>query len=81
MFQLFFGLLTTSLAILAALLIAQSILAFTASILAALWMASAFETRIMDARAMDINQLPQSPLSGSGQEQSAVIFNAVAMQT
>jgi small-conductance mechanosensitive channel len=38
------------------LLIAQSILAFTASILAALWMASAFETRIMDARAMDINQ-------------------------
>ncbi len=38
------------------LLIAQGILAFTASILVALWLATAFETRIMDATALDINQ-------------------------
>ena len=41
---------------LSVLLIAQGVLAFTASILVALWMASAFETRIMDAKALDINQ-------------------------
>lgn len=38
------------------LLIAQGISAFTASILVALWLATAFETRIMDATALDINQ-------------------------
>jgi small-conductance mechanosensitive channel len=41
---------------LSVLLIAQGILAFTASILVALWLGSAFETRIMDAKALDINQ-------------------------
>ncbi|HTJ55233.1 MAG TPA: mechanosensitive ion channel domain-containing protein [Nitrosospira sp.] len=38
------------------LLILQGILAFTASMLLALWLASSLETRIMEATALDINQ-------------------------
>ena len=38
------------------LLIAQGIIAFTASMLVALWLASSIETRIMMANALDINQ-------------------------
>lgn len=38
------------------LLIAQGILAFTASMLLAFWLASSFETRVMKAEALDINQ-------------------------
>jgi small-conductance mechanosensitive channel len=41
---------------LSVLLIAQGILAFTISLLVALWLASSLEARIMDAKAMDINQ-------------------------
>jgi small-conductance mechanosensitive channel len=38
------------------LLIVQGILAFTVSMLIALWLASSLEVRIMDANALDINQ-------------------------
>ena len=38
------------------LLILQGILAFTASMLLALWLASSLETRIMEATALEINQ-------------------------
>lgn len=38
------------------LLIVQGILAFTISMLLALWLASSLEARIMDAKALDINQ-------------------------
>ena len=41
---------------LSVLLIAQGILAFTASMLLALWLASSLEARIMDSKALDINQ-------------------------
>lgn len=41
---------------LSVLLIVQGILAFTISMLLALWLASSLEARIMDAKAMDINQ-------------------------
>ncbi|HEY6043285.1 MAG TPA: mechanosensitive ion channel domain-containing protein, partial [Nitrosospira sp.] len=41
---------------LSVLLIMQGILAFTASMLLALWLASSLETRIMEATALDINQ-------------------------
>lgn len=41
---------------LSVLLILQGILAFTASMLLALWLASSLETRIMEATALDINQ-------------------------
>ncbi len=41
---------------LSVLLIVQGILAFTASMLLALWLASSLEARIMDSRALDINQ-------------------------
>lgn len=41
---------------LSVLLIVQGILAFTISMLLALWLASSLESRIMDAKAMDINQ-------------------------
>jgi small-conductance mechanosensitive channel len=41
---------------LSVLLITQGILAFTASMLLALWLASSLETRIMEATALDINQ-------------------------
>jgi small-conductance mechanosensitive channel len=41
---------------LSVLLIMQGVLAFTASMLLALWLASSLETRIMEATALDINQ-------------------------
>jgi small-conductance mechanosensitive channel len=41
---------------LSVLLIVQGILAFTVSMLIALWLASSLEVRIMDANALDINQ-------------------------
>ena len=41
---------------LSVLLIVQGILAFTISMLVALWLASSLEARIMDADALDINQ-------------------------
>ena len=41
---------------LSVLLIVQGILAFTVSMLIALWLASSLEVRIMDAKALDINQ-------------------------
>ncbi|WP_025042105.1 mechanosensitive ion channel family protein [Nitrosospira briensis] len=41
---------------LSVLLIVQGILAFTVSMLVALWLASSLEARIMDAKALDINQ-------------------------
>lgn len=41
---------------LSVLLIAQGILAFTVSILLALWLASSFEARVMLAKGLDINQ-------------------------
>ncbi|MEO5654685.1 MAG: mechanosensitive ion channel domain-containing protein [Nitrosospira sp.] len=41
---------------LSVLLIVQGILAFTVSMLVAFWLASSLEVRIMDAKALDINQ-------------------------
>ncbi|SHM17375.1 Mechanosensitive ion channel [Nitrosospira sp. Nsp11] len=41
---------------LSVLLFVQGILAFTVSMLVALWLASSLEVRIMDAQALDINQ-------------------------
>jgi small-conductance mechanosensitive channel len=41
---------------LSVLLIAQGVLAFTVSILLALWLASSFEARVMLAKGLDINQ-------------------------